>query len=59
MIETCKNRYPQVNLITLDARSLSIFPDESFFFVLFLYNGIDYVNHADRIKILTEIHCVL
>lgn len=59
MIEACEKMYPQVNLLNLDARDLSIFPDESFFFVLFSFNGIDCVSHSDRIKILTEIHRVL
>lgn len=59
MIEACRKRYPQVNLINLDARNLSFFPDESFFFVLFSFNGIDCVSHSGRIEIFTEVYRVL
>ena len=59
MIESCKKRFPQVNLVNLDARDLSNFPSESFFFVLFSFNGIDCIDHSDRITIFTEIYRVL
>lgn len=59
MIEACKKKYPQANLINLDARDLSTFLDKSFFCVLFSFNGIDYLDHSDRIKIFTEIYRVL
>jgi ubiquinone/menaquinone biosynthesis C-methylase UbiE len=41
-----------------DARALP-FPDRSFDFVLFSFNGIDYVSHDDRQRVLAEVHRVL
>jgi SAM-dependent methyltransferase len=41
-----------------DARALS-FEDASFDVVLFSYNGIDYVEHPDRIRILEEVRRVV
>jgi SAM-dependent methyltransferase len=38
-----------------DARDLSRFPDGSFDLVLFSYNGIDYVEHEDRLEIFRQI----
>ena len=42
-----------------DARDLSAFADESFDFVLFSYNGLDCVGHADRLQVLAEVHRVV
>ena len=36
-----------------------LFKDEEFDFVLFSFNGIDLVNHEDRLKALNEIHRIL
>lgn len=41
-----------------DARALP-FPDHAFDFVLFSFNGIDYVSHDDRQSVLAEVHRVL
>jgi SAM-dependent methyltransferase len=41
-----------------DARALP-FPDDSFDFVLFSFNGIDYVSHDDRKRVLAEVHRVM
>jgi ubiquinone/menaquinone biosynthesis C-methylase UbiE len=37
---------------------MALFPDESFDFILFSYNGIDYVRLEDRPKVLQEMHRV-
>jgi ubiquinone/menaquinone biosynthesis C-methylase UbiE len=41
-----------------DARALP-FPDHAFDFVLFSFNGIDYVSHDDRKRVLAEVHRVM
>jgi ubiquinone/menaquinone biosynthesis C-methylase UbiE len=62
MIGACQQRFAQTQrsmaLAVVDARDMHQFEDDSFDFVLFSFNGIDYVSHADRLKILQEIHRV-
>lgn len=52
-------KYPNTNILCGDARSLKDFEDQIFDFVLFSYNGIDYVSNEDRLKALNEIYRVL
>lgn len=63
MITAAKKKYgmqfPVAELLTLDARDLSPFDNERFHFVLFSFNGIDYVEHKDRLQIFSEIKRVL
>jgi SAM-dependent methyltransferase len=59
MVEGCKKQYPAINIICCDARNMSIFEDGQFDLVLFSFNGIDTVTHADRLAILREIFRVL
>lgn len=54
-----KKEFPETTSLVMDARDLSAFKDHSFDFVNFSFNGIDYVNLEDRIKILSEIERVL
>lgn len=61
MIDACRNRFPQLPASTFqgcDARDLSVFENDSFDFILFSFNGIDYVSHDDRLRIFTEVHRV-
>ena len=58
-VELAQRKYPAANLFCCDARNLSVFPNDSFRFVLFSLNGIDYVIHEDRLRILREILRVL
>jgi SAM-dependent methyltransferase len=58
-VEFVKKKYPDQDLRIADARDLSQFEDNSFDFVNFSFNGIDYVDLAGRQKILSEIHRVL
>ena len=61
MIDACRNRFPQLTASTFqvcDARDLSVFEDDSFDFILFSFNGIDYVSHDGRLRILAEVHRV-
>src|SRR5690606_12109488 len=59
MIKKCRAQYPSVTFEVCDARDLSHFGPASFDLIFFSFNGIDYVDHADRIKILCEVRRVL
>jgi len=59
MVDAAKDRYPDREFRQVDARDLSAFADESFDFVLFSYNGLDCVGHADRLQVLAEVHRVV
>lgn len=61
MIESCKPKYnnlPNVSFYVCDARNMIQFPDQSFDFVLFSFNGIDYVGLDGRLKVLQEMQRV-
>ncbi|ESA32395.1 methylase [Leptolyngbya sp. Heron Island J] len=59
MVAACQQRFRKLNhpmsFAVADARDLSQLDNNSFDFILFSYNGIDYVSHDDRLKILQEI----
>ena len=59
MVARCRERFPSVDFDVADARDLSRFEDASFDFVLFSYNGLDEMGHADRLKVLKEIYRLL
>ncbi len=58
-VSKVKMLYPESDIRLMDARDLSSFEDNSFGFVNFSFNGIDYVNLSDRELILKEINRVL
>jgi ubiquinone/menaquinone biosynthesis C-methylase UbiE len=58
MIAACQLRFPDARFQVCDARDMGCFETGYFDFVLFSFNGIDYVDHDDRLKILQEIHRV-
>lgn len=62
MIRECRRRFAKESrppsFVVGDARSLPVFAVASFDFILFSLNGIDSVNHADRLTILKEIRRV-
>jgi ubiquinone/menaquinone biosynthesis C-methylase UbiE len=58
MIAACQLRFPDAQFEVCDARDMGCFETGYFDFVLFSFNGIDYVDHDDRLKILQEIHRV-
>ncbi|NJK99989.1 MAG: class I SAM-dependent methyltransferase [Spirulinaceae cyanobacterium SM2_1_0] len=62
MIAACQRRFPHaalsVSLEIGDARTLTRFADNHFDFILFSFNGLDYVSHGDRQQILQTIHRV-
>ena len=55
MIEACRERFPSVRFEVRDARRMSDIEDKSFDLILFSFNGIDYVNHSDRIQIINDV----
>lgn len=59
MIQACEERFgntlKHVSFKVCDVRSMSTFSDGAFDFVLFSYNGIDYVSHDDRLIAFQEI----
>lgn len=65
MIRACQQRFcssspavapsQAVTFEVCDARNMVQFEDDSFDFILFSFNGIDYVSHSDRLKILQEV----
>lgn len=59
MISRCKARYPALSFEVCDARDLSRFGDGRFDLVLFSFNGLDYVSHPERLKVLGEIRRLL
>ena len=60
MIKKTKKKFPKNknNFKVVDARNLYLMENNSYDLVLFSFNGIDYVNNDDRIKILNEIYRV-
>ena len=63
MIAACRERFEetpgQLTFQVEDVRSLPAFGDGSFDFVLFSYNGLDYIPHDGRREALAEIRRVL
>ena len=59
LIKACREKFTKYRLEWADARNLSLFDEEYFDFVLFSFNGIDAVEHQDRLAILCEIRRVL
>ncbi len=58
MVDVARAAHPGVDIRHGDARDLSMFGDEQFDLVCFSFNGIDYVPHEDRLKILGEVRRV-
>lgn len=63
MIEVCRKRfadYPEkVSFRLCDVRNLAEFGDNQFDFILFSFNGIDYISHAERLKVLEDFRRIL
>jgi len=56
MIEKCRSKFIGVDIIECDAHDLSPLKKKQFGFVFFSYNGIDYVAHEGRTRILQQIY---
>jgi SAM-dependent methyltransferase len=52
-------KFPKARIVCGDARDLSETADKSCDFVLFSFNGIDSIAHADRLQVLSEVNRVL
>lgn len=59
MISLCRGLLPHMTLLRCDARDLGHFESESFDSALFTFNGIDAMEHWDRIRVLEGLHRVL
>jgi len=63
MVDACRSRFngehDHTSFAQCDARDLSRFGDATFDFVLFSYNGVDYIDHTGRLEALAEIERVL
>ena len=59
MIAYSRKAYPELEFHERDARDLSRFSPAQFDFILFSYNGIDYVTHQDRLIVFAEIKRLL
>jgi len=59
MVESCRRRFENVRFIHGDVREMNEFKDEEFDYVMFSFNGLDSINHEDRLKGLREIRRVL
>lgn len=59
MVAACRQKFPLLPFETADARSMPQFADKSFDFVLFSFNGIDYIGPDDRLLALAEIRRIL
>ncbi len=59
MIESCRQRFENVHFIHGDVRKMDEFKDGEFDFVMFSFNGLDSINHDDRLKGLREIRRAL
>ncbi|MGR3173424.1 MAG: class I SAM-dependent methyltransferase [Candidatus Scalindua sp.] len=59
MIESCRERFKDVSFARGDVREMSEFRDDEFDFIIFSFNGLDSINHEDRLKGLREIRRVL
>ena len=59
MLKACRRNFPKYSFKLADARYLASFEDNQFDFVLFSFNGLDCINHKDRIEALHEIRRVM
>jgi SAM-dependent methyltransferase len=56
LIAASRRRHPGVTFAIDDARVLDSVKQELFDLVVFSFNGIDYVNHEDRLTILAQVY---
>lgn len=59
MVAAARSRFPGVDIQVGDARDLSRFDRGRFALVVFSFNGLDSLAHADRAQVLGEVHRVL
>lgn len=54
LVDLCHERYPTLDVRWMDARDMSALPSNHYALVQFSWNGIDCVDHDDRLRILAE-----
>ncbi|KHE91551.1 MAG: class I SAM-dependent methyltransferase [Candidatus Scalindua rubra] len=59
MVESCRKRFEGVSFLHGDVRDMSEFKDGEFDYVMFSFNGLDSINHEERLNGLMEIRRVL
>jgi SAM-dependent methyltransferase len=59
MVSAARRRFSGVRFAHMDARDMAAIPDASICAALFAWCGLCMVSHADRLKILAEVHRVL
>ena len=59
MVNNCKTRFPQAKIELCDVRNMGCYSSNQFDFILFSFNGLDCMDHNDRIKTIREIHRIL
>ncbi|MEM9492852.1 MAG: class I SAM-dependent methyltransferase, partial [Myxococcota bacterium] len=59
MLDRCHQRFPDLPFHCCDVRHMDHFASASFDFILFSYNGLDYVDHDGRMAALGHIHRLL
>ena len=59
MVESCRKRFENIRFIHGDVREMNEIKDGEFDYVMFSFNGLDSINHEDRLKGLREIRRVL
>jgi ubiquinone/menaquinone biosynthesis C-methylase UbiE len=58
MIRACQARFTtseKLKLLVCDARDLSRLEESYFDFILFSFNGLDYISHEERLQVLKEV----
>lgn len=59
MIQAARKAHPDLRFEVGDARGLDALPADHFALVLFSFNGLDYIDHAGRLRALAGIRRVL
>jgi SAM-dependent methyltransferase len=59
LVDQCRAYFPGLDISEGDARDLSRFAEGRFAGVVFSWNGIDFVDHDDRQRVLREVRRVL
>jgi ubiquinone/menaquinone biosynthesis C-methylase UbiE len=62
MIAACEEMFSgnaNTTFKVCDARDLSRFEDGCFDFILFSFNGIDYISHTDRLQVFAEVRRII
>ncbi len=59
IVEAARRRFGISSIYCCDARDMRRFEDGSFDFILFSFNGLDYIPHEDRLSALREIRRTL